>query len=51
MGEIGENAILGPKMSIFGHFRGWGKSIVPKYKVFGQVKHDIIGTKEFKGSK
>ena len=51
MGKFGGNAIFGPKMSIFDHFRGGGKSVVLKYDVFGQVKHYIIGTKELKGSK
>ena len=51
MGEFGENAIFGPKMFVFCYFRGVGKSIDLKYKVFGQVNHNIIGTKELKGSK
>ena len=51
MEEFGEDAIFGPKMSIFGHIRVGGKSVVLKYKVFGQVKHDINGTKDKKGSK
>ena len=51
MGEYGENAILSPKMSFIGHFRAWGKSIDLKYKVFGRVNHDIIGTEELEGSK
>ena len=51
MGEFLENAIFGPKMFVFGYFRGGGKTIDLKNKVFGQVYHNIIGTKELKGSK
>ena len=38
MGEFGENAIFGPKTSIFDYYRGGGKSVVLNYKVFDQVK-------------
>ena len=52
MGKFGGNAIFGPKMSIFDHFRGGGRSSnLVRYKPFGQVNHNIIGTKELKGSK
>ena len=51
MREFGENAIFGSKISIFSDFRGGGKSVDLKYKVFGQVDHNIIGTKDLKGSK
>ena len=51
MGEFGENAIFGPTMFVFCYFRGGGKSIDLKNKVFGQVNHNIVGTKELKGLK
>ena len=51
MGEFGEHAISEPKMSIFSHFRCGGISVDLKYKDFGQVDHNIIGTKDLKGSK
>ena len=51
MGEFGEKAIFGPKMFVFSYFMGGGKYIDLKNKVFGQVYHNIIGTKELKGSK
>ena len=49
MGKFGGNAIFGPKMSIFDHFRGGGRSSnLVRYKPFGQVNHNIIGTQKNK---